>query len=58
MLTLVEIAGFVAVAIGAAFAGFACGGWIPGAAAGLLVAGAEAVYLANAYDSEDVNDER
>ena len=46
---LLELAGFAAVAVAAALAGWAAGGPVVSASAGLLVAGGEAIYLANAY---------
>lgn len=48
-LTVLEVAGFLAIAAAVAVAGYGLGGVLAGVAAGLLALGVEAVYLANAY---------
>lgn len=48
-LTIAELCGFAAVASGAAVAAYAIAGAFAGVSVGLLVSGAEAIYLANAY---------
>jgi hypothetical protein len=49
MLTVLECAGFVAMAAAVGLAGYGFGGLVAGASAGLFALGVEAVYLANAY---------
>lgn len=53
LLAAAEMAGFVAIASAAALGGFALGGWVLGTVGGLLVAGCEAIYLANVYDEPE-----
>lgn len=48
-LTIAELCGFGAVAGAIALAAFAVAGVFAGVSAGLFAAGAEAIYLANAY---------
>ena len=49
VLTVLEAAGFLAIAGAMALAGYSIADAIVGAAAGLFALGVEAVYLANAY---------
>lgn len=49
LLTVLEVAGFLAIAAAVAVAGYGLGGVLAGVAAGLFALGVEAVYLANAY---------
>lgn len=57
LLSAIELAGFVAIAVAVAGFGWVTGGPAVAASAGMLAGGASAVYLANAYAMPNLDDD-